>query len=270
MDYTKEERKRGGVYDADTDIISGVLSHDAGYIDQKLEKIVGIQTDKLFKRAIIPYGGIRMAVMANKAYGYKVSDRIIDIFSNYRKTHNQGVYDAYDAEIRQARRTGIITGLPDTYGRGRIIGDYRKLALYGADALIQDKKDQFTQVGMVFSEDMARRREEINEEIRALQDIKKLAELYNFDVSLPSQTAQDAAQAIYIAYLAVIKQNNGAAMSFGRAEAFLDIYFERDLAAGIITESEAQEIIDHLVMKLRIVKFMRPEEYNALFSGDPI
>ena len=270
MKYTKEERERGGVYDADTDIVSGVLSHGPGYIDKDLEQIVGIQTDKLFKRSIMPYGGIRMAVMANKAYGYTVSDRIIDTFTKYRKTHNQGVFDAYDEEIRQARRTGIITGLPDTYGRGRIIGDYRKLALYGADELIKDKKIQFEQVGMVFSEAMARRREEINEEIRAIMEIKELAKLYGFDVSLPSQTAKEACQAVYIAYLAVIKQNNGAAMSFGRAEAFLDIYFERDLEAKIITEEDVQEMIDHLVMKLRIVKFMRPEEYNNLFSGDPI
>ena len=270
MKYTKEEREKGGVWKADEDIISTITSHKAGYIEKDLEKIVGIQTDELFKRAIMPFGGVRMAVKANEAYGYKVSDRIIDIFSNYRKTHNQGVFDVYDEEIRQARRTGVITGLPDTYGRGRIIGDYRRLALYGADFLIEDKKHQFGQTGNVFSEDMARRREEISEEIRALMNIKKLAEFYGLDVSMPAKNASEAIQWTYLAYLAAIKQNNGAAMSFGKAEAFFDIYIERDLANGTLTEEQAQELIDHLVMKLRIVKFMRPEEYNAIFSGDPI
>ncbi len=270
MEYTIEERKRGGVYDADTDIVSSVTSHGAGYIEKDLEQIVGIQTDELFKRAIMPYGGIRMAVKANEAYGFKVSDSIIETFTKYRKTHNQGVFDAYDEEIRMARRAGVITGLPDTYGRGRIIGDYRMLALYGADELIEEKKRQFELVGKTFSEAMVRRREELNEEMRALMDIKKLGEIYGLDVSKPSTTSKEAVQAVYLAYLAVIKQNNGAAMSFGRLEAFLDIYFERDFANGTLTETEAQELIDHLVMKLRIVKFMRPEEYNTLFTGDPI
>ncbi len=270
MKLTKEEIKRGGVWDADEDVISTITSHGAGYLDKNLEKIVGVQTDAPFKRAIMPYGGIRMAFKANEAYGFGVSDRIVDIFSNYRKTHNQGVFDAYDEEIRQARRVGIITGLPDTYGRGRIIGDYRKLALYGTEELIKDKLEQKVRVGNTFSEKMVRRKEEISEEIRALQEIKKLGDIYGLDVSRPAKTAQEAMQATYLAYLAAIKQNNGAAMSFGRNAAFFDIYIERDIAAGILNEKQAQELMDHLVMKLRIVKFMRPEAYNELFSGDPV
>lgn len=194
MEYSKEERKRGGVYDADETVVSSITSHQAGYINKDLEKIVGLQTDKLFKRSIMPYGGIRMAFKANKVYGYKVDPQIIDIFTKYRKTHNQGVFDAYDEEIREARRTGVITGLPDTYGRGRIIGDYRRLALYGADVLIADKKDQFKEVGMVFSEDMVKRREEISEEIRALEDIKTLSGFYGLDVSKPAKNTQEAVQ----------------------------------------------------------------------------
>jgi len=270
MELTKKEIANGGVLDADEDVVSSLTAHKPGYIDKKLEKIVGVQTDAPFKRAIIPHGGIRMAVKANEVYGFKVSDRIIDIFSNHRKTHNQGVFDAYDEEIRMARRAGIITGLPDTYGRGRIIGDYRRLALYGTDFLIKDKKEQFKQTGKVFSEDMVRRREEISEEIRALQDMAKMAEMHGYDITKPAETAQEAIQATYFGYLAAIKQNNGAAMSFGRNAGFLDIYIERDLEKGLITEEQAQEFIDHLVMKLRIVKFMRPEEYNSLFSGDPV
>ena len=270
MEYTKKERANGGVLDADFDVVSSVVSHKAGYIEKSLEKIVGLQTDELFKRAIMPYGGIRMAVKANEAYGFKVSPKIVETFTKYRKTHNQGVFDAYDEEIRMARRTGVITGLPDTYGRGRIIGDYRRLALYGIDRLIEDKKDQFNQTGKTFSEAMLRRREEINEEIRALMDIKTLGEFYGLELGRPAADSREAAQWVYMGYLASVKQSNGAAMSFGRAESFLDIYFERDMAAGKLTEEEAQEIIDHLVMKLRIVKFMRPEEYNDLFSGDPV
>ena len=270
MEFTKKERENGGVLDADYDIVSTVTSHKAGYIDKSLEKIVGLQTDELFKRAIMPYGGIRMAVKANEAYGFKVSPDIVEKFTKYRKTHNQGVFDAYDEEIRMARRTGVITGLPDTYGRGRIIGDYRRIALYGLDRLMEDKKEQFNQTGKTFSEAMVRRREEINEELRAMQDIKTMGEFYGLELGRPAANGKEAAQWVYMAYLATIKQNNGAAMSFGRAEAFLDIYFERDLANGTFTEEEVQEIIDHLVMKLRIVKFMRPEEYNLLFSGDPV
>ena len=270
MEYTEKERKNGGVLDADYDVVSTVVSHKAGYIEKSLEKIVGLQTDELFKRAIMPYGGIRMAVKANEAYGFKVSPEIVETFTKYRKTHNQGVFDAYDEEIRMARRTGVITGLPDTYGRGRIIGDYRRLALYGIDRLIEDKKDQFNQTGKTFSEAMLRRREELNEEMRALMDIKTLGEFYGLELGRPAADSREAAQWVYMGYLASVKQSNGAAMSFGRAESFLDIYFERDMAAGKLTEEEAQEIIDHLVMKLRIVKFMRPEEYNDLFSGDPV
>ncbi len=270
MELTKAEIANGGVLDADTKVPSTIVSHKAGYINKDLETIVGIQTDEPFKRAFMPYGGIRMAVMANKAYGFGSDEGTVEIFTKYRKTHNQGVFDAYDEEIRQARRMGVITGLPDTYGRGRIIGDYRRLALYGIDTLIEDKKDQFVQTGKVFSAEMANRREEISEEMRALQDMQTLAEFYGFDMSQPAQTAKEAIQFTYLGYLAAIKQNNGAAMSFGRTAGFLDIYIERDLAAGTITESEAQEMIDHLVMKLRIVKFMRPPAYNDIFSGDPV
>lgn len=269
MELTKEERNRGGIYDLDSKIISTITSHKAGYLNKDLEKIVGIQTDIPFKRSLQPFGGIRMAEVAAESYGYTVDPEVSEIFMKYRKTHNQGVFDAYNASMRAARKSGIITGLPDAYGRGRIIGDYRRVALYGIDYLVVDKIKQLDNTGSVMTADVIRDREELNEQIRALKEIKVMAGFYGCDISKPAQTAQEAVQAVYFGYLAAIKEQNGAAMSLGRTSTFIDIYMEKDLKLGLITELDAQEIIDHFIMKLRLVKFARTPEYNSLFSGDP-
>lgn len=270
MDLTKQERENGGVLDMDTKIVSTITSHDPGYLNKDLEKVVGFQTDKPFKRGLQPFGGIRMAEVAAESYGFKVDEEISHIFTEYRKTHNQGVFDAYTAEMRAARKSGVITGLPDAYGRGRIIGDYRRVALYGVDYLISQKKQDLNNTGLrTMSDDIIRLREEINEQIRALQELKVLGEKHGFDISKPAKTAQEAFQWLYLGYLAAIKEQNGAAMSLGRTSTFLDIYVERDLRNGVITEEEAQEIVDHFIMKLRLVKFARTPDYNELFSGDP-
>ena len=265
----EQEREKGGVLDMDTKIVSTITSHPAGYIDRDREKIVGLQTDKPLKRALQPFGGIRMAVNACKQYGYEVDHEITDIFTKYRKTHNQGVFDAYTPEMKLARHAGIITGLPDAYGRGRIIGDYRRVPLYGTDILIEDKKRQLeSAVGRMTSENI-RRREELSEQIRALGELAELGRIYGFDISKPAKNAQEAVQWLYFAYLAAVKEQNGAAMSLGRTSTFLDIYIQRDIDKGTITEQQAQELIDQFIMKLRMVKFARTAEYNALFSGDP-
>ena len=271
MDLTKEERERGGVYDLDTKIVSSITSHDAGYLNKDTEKVVGVQTDVPFKRSLQPYGGIRMASVSAESYGYKLDEEVEKIFTDYRKTHNQGVFDAYTPEIRAARRAGVVTGLPDAYGRGRIIGDYRRVALYGVDRLIKAKMADLAIIGGngVMSDDVIRDREEHMEQIRSLQELKQLGETYGFDISKPATTAQEAFQWLYLGYLAAIKEQNGAAMSLGRTSTFLDVYIERDLANGVMTEEEAQELVDHFVMKLRLVKFARTPEYNELFSGDP-
>lgn len=269
-DLLKKERDNGGVLDVDTDTISGINEYNPGYIDQAFEKIVGVQTDAPLKRAVMPQGGIRMAETAAKSYGFEVNPRISEIFSKYRKTHNQGVFDAYTTEMKLARKSGIITGLPDAYGRGRIIGDYRRVALYGVDRLIEDKNNQKLSLEVnCIDEDVIRLREELSDQIVALKELKGLANSYGFDISEPATNAKEAIQWLYFAYLAAIKQQNGAAMSLGRTSTFLDIYIERDLKAGLITEEEAQELVDHFVMKLRLVKFLRTPEYNDLFSGDP-
>ena len=265
----EKEREAGGVLDMDTDIISGILSHDAGYIDKKLEKIVGLQTDKPLKRALQPYGGIRMAEAACNAYDYNISKRVKEIFTLYRKTHNQGVFDAYTPEMKLARKAAIITGLPDAYGRGRIVGDYRRVPLYGVNKLIADKENQKLMLDGEMTPEKVQLREELQEQIDALGQMAKLGELYGFDITGPAKNAFEAVEWLYLAYLAAVKQQNGAAMSLGRTSTFLDIYIERDLKNGTITESEAQELIDQLIMKLRIVTFARTPEYNALFSGDP-
>ncbi len=264
-----KERAKGGVLLADTDIISTITSHNAGYLDKNLEKIVGLQTDVPFKRSLQPFGGITMAVQACQMYGYEVSDRVKEIFTKYRKTHNDGVYDAYTPEMRLARKSHILTGLPDTYGRGRIVGDYRRIALYGVDYLIKHKELDKTLIDGDMTPDKVRDREEISEQIKALNDLKIMAGKYNCDISLPATSAKEAIQALYFGYLAAVKDQNGAAMSIGRNSTFLDIYIERDLQNGVITEEEAQELMDQFVMKLRIVKFMRIQSYNELFSGDP-
>lgn len=269
LELMKQEREAGGVLDMDTSVVSSVTSHPAGYIDKPLEKIVGLQTDKPLKRSLQPFGGIRMAESACESYGYKVNPEISEIFTKYRKTHNQGVFDAYTPEMRLARKSAIITGLPDAYGRGRIIGDYRRVALYGIDRLIEDKEHQRSLVSGSMSEKKIRLREELMDQISALNDMKKLGEIYGFDISKPAKNAQEAVQWLYFGYLAAVKEQNGAAMSIGRTSTFLDIYIERDLRNGVITEAEAQELIDHFIMKLRLVKFARTPEYNALFSGDP-
>ena len=266
----KKERDNGGVLDVDTDTISGINEYKPGYIDEAFEKIVGVQTDAPLKRAVMPQGGIRMAETAAQSYGFEVNPRISEIFSKYRKTHNQGVFDAYTTEMKLARKSGIITGLPDAYGRGRIIGDYRRVALYGVDRLIEDKNNQKLSLEVnCIDEDVIRLREELSDQIVALKELKGLANSYGFDISAPASNAKEAIQWLYFAYLAAIKQQNGAAMSLGRTSTFLDIYIERDLKAGLITEEEAQELVDHFVMKLRLVKFLRTPEYNDLFSGDP-
>ncbi len=269
MELYKVERERGGVYDMDTKLVSTITSHGAGYLNKDLEKVVGFQTDEPFKRSLQPFGGIRMAQNSAKAYGYEIDDEVAHIFTEYRKTHNQGVFDMYTPAIRMARKTGVITGLPDAYGRGRIIGDYRRVALYGIDRLKEEKMKFLNQNVTGVDLDIMRLREEISEQVRALEEIAKLAEIYGCDIRKPATTALEATQALYFGYLAAVKEQNGAAMSLGRTSTFLDIYFERDLENGVITEEEAQEIIDHFIMKLRLVKFARTPEYNDLFSGDP-
>ncbi|MFS0871437.1 formate C-acetyltransferase [Paenibacillus xylanilyticus] len=269
-DLTKKERDNGGVLDVDVNTPGTIVSHQPGYLDQTKEQIVGVQTDAPFKRSIQPTGGIRMMIDACQAYGFEMPQEVIDIFTNIRKTHNQGVFDAYTSEMRAARKAGIITGLPDAYGRGRIIGDYRRVALYGVDFLIRAKKGELNALEVdVIDEDVIRLREELSEQIRALQELKQLGEMHGFDISLPATTAKEAFQWLYFGYLAAIKEQNGAAMSLGRVSSFLDIYIERDLQEGNLTEEQAQELVDHFVMKLRIVKFLRTPDYNELFSGDP-
>jgi len=270
QDLSKKERENGGVLDVDVNTVSTITSHKPGYLDKDKEKIVGLQTDEPFKRSIQPFGGIRMMQDACKAYGFELPDEIVRIFTEIRKTHNQGVFDAYTPEMRMARKAGIITGLPDAYGRGRIIGDYRRVALYGVDYLIEEKKLEAKQLEVdVMTEDVIRSREELSEQIRALQELKQMAADHGFDISKPATNAQEAFQWLYFAYLAAIKEQNGAAMSLGRVSSFLDIYIQRDLDEGTLTEEEAQELVDHFVMKLRIVKFLRTPDYNELFSGDP-
>ena len=268
-DLSKKEREAGGVLKADTKIVSTITSHGAGYLDKDLEKIVGVQTDEPFKRSLQPFGGIRMAEGALNMYGYELDPEVKEIFTKYRKTHNEGVFDAYTPEMRAARSAHILTGLPDAYGRGRIIGDYRRIALYGVDYLIRKKEEDKLTLNGEMRPEKVRDREELAEQIKALKALKQLAAIYGCDISKPAETAQQAIQALYFGYLAAVKDQNGAAMSIGRNTTFLDIYIERDLAKGLITETEAQEFIDHFVMKLRIVKFMRTKEYNELFSGDP-
>lgn len=269
LDLSKKEREAGGVLKADTDIISTITSHKPGYLDKSLEKIVGLQTDEPFKRSLQPFGGIKMAMQACEMYGYQVSDRVKEIFTKYRKTHNDGVYDAYTPEMRRARTAHILTGLPDTYGRGRIVGDYRRVALYGIDYLIKHKELDKSLIDGEMRPDRIRDREELSEQIKALKQLKEMAQSYGCDISEPATSAKEAIQALYFGYLGAVKDQNGAAMSIGRNTTFLDIYIERDLKNGVITEEEAQELMDHFIMKLRIVKFMRIKEYNELFSGDP-
>ncbi|MDE6789822.1 MAG: formate C-acetyltransferase [Ruminococcus sp.] len=269
MDLTRQEREAGGVLDMDTKIVSTITSHDAGYLNKDLEQIVGLQTDKPFKRSLQPFGGIRMAQNACTQNGYEVDPEVVKIFTKYRKTHNQGVFDAYTPEMRLARKSAIITGLPDAYGRGRIIGDYRRVALYGIDILIADKKHQIETSLVRMTSKNIRLREELAEQVRALEELKELGRIYGFDISKPAANAKEAVQWLYFGYLAAVKEQNGAAMSLGRTSTFLDIYIQRDLENGIITEEQAQELIDHFIMKLRIVKFARTPEYNELFSGDP-
>ncbi|GIW49312.1 MAG: hypothetical protein KatS3mg079_788 [Caloramator sp.] len=263
-----EEIKKG-VIDVDTETVSEVNAYKPGYLDKENEVIVGFQTDAPLKRIVNPWGGIRMAVQAAEAYGYKVNQEIVDIFTKYRKTHNQGVFDAYTDEMKLARKSGVITGLPDAYGRGRIIGDYRRLALYGADYLIEKKQQDKKNLVGAMTEEVIRLREELTEQIKALEELKKMAASYGYDVSKPAKDAKEAVQWVYFAYLAAIKQQNGAAMSLGRVSTFLDIYIERDLRNGVITEVEAQELIDQFVMKLRMARHLRTPEYNELFAGDP-
>lgn len=269
--YKKEKEAKGGVLDIDTKTISTVNSHEAGYIDKDLEEIVGLQTDAPLKRAIMPFGGIRIVEKSCEAYDRKVDAEVEEIFHKYRKTHNDGVFDAYTPDIRAARSSHLITGLPDGYGRGRIIGDYRRVALYGVDVLIEEKKNDLSILDVdCLSEEVIREREEINEQIRALMALKEMALKYGFDISKPATNSKEAVQWLYFGYLGAIKDQNGAAMSIGRTSTFLDIYFERDLKNGTITEEEVQEIMDHFVMKLRLVRFLRTPEYNELFSGDPV
>ncbi len=269
MELSKQESEAGGVLDMDTKLVSTITSHDAGYLDKELETIVGFQTDKPFKRGLQPFGGIRVAELACEKNGFKLDDEIKEIFTKYRKTHNNGVFDAYTDEMRLARKSAIITGLPDAYGRGRIIGDYRRVALYGTDRLIIDKKHQKDTSLVRMTSENIQLIEELSEQIRALEELKKLGEIYGYDISKPAKNAKEAIQWLYFGYLAAIKEQNGAAMSLGRTSTFIDIYIERDLKNGLITEKEAQEYIDHFIMKLRLVKFARTPDYNTLFSGDP-
>lgn len=269
MELTKQERENGGILDMDTEVVSTITSHGPGYLDKTKEKVVGFQTDQPFKRSMQPFGGIRMAKAACEAYGYELDKEVEKIFTDFRKTHNQGVFDVYTKEMLQARKAGIITGLPDAYGRGRIIGDYRRVALYGVDFLMEQKKKDHGMTSSVMTEDTMRLREEISEQYRSLNELKHLAKSYGYDISKPATNAAEAFQWVYFAYLAAIKEQNGAAMSLGRVATFLDIYIERDLKNGTLTEQEAQELVDHFVMKLRLVKFARTPDYNELFSGDP-
>ena len=270
----KEERAKGGVLDMETEVVTGITAYGPGYIDESLkdlEQIVGLQTDKPLKRAFMPYGGIKMAVQACETYGYEVSSNLKEIFTKYHKTHNTAVFDAYTPEMMKVRHAKILTGLPDTYGRGRIVGDYRRVALYGIDYLIEEKKKDKANCGCgQMTDDVIRLREEIAEQIKCLEDMKKLAEIYGYDISRPATNAKEAVQWLYFGYLAAIKTQNGAAMSVGRVSTFLDIYIKRDMDKGILTESQAQELIDHFTMKLRMVKFARIPSYNQLFSGDPV
>ena len=270
MDLTKKEREAGGVLDMDTKVVSTLTSHGAGYLDKDKETIVGFQTDKPFKRGMNVYGGLRMAMKACEDNGYKVDPEVVDFFSKHRKTHNEGVFDVYDQEIRRCRTNHIVTGLPDAYGRGRIIGDYRRVALYGTDFLIEDKKAQKESFGTVYTDDVIRGKEEIAEQIKALKDLTEMASFYGFDISKPATNVQEAIQWTYFGYLGAVKEQNGAAMSLGRTATFLDCYAERDLAAGKFTEEQIQEFIDHFIMKLRCVKFARTPEYNQIFAGDPV
>lgn len=269
MELTKQERENGGVLDMDTSIVSTITSHGAGYLNKDKEKIVGFQTDKPFKRSFQPFGGIRVAEGAAESYGYEPDEEVHKIFTDYRKTHNQGVFDVYTPEMRLIRKSGVVTGLPDAYGRGRIIGDYRRVALYGVDLLIEDKHKQVADLPKLMTEDNIRLREELADQIRSLHQLKELGEIYGYDISKPAQNAKEAIQWLYFGYLAAVKEQNGAAMSLGRTSTFLDIYIDHDLKEGLITEEEAQEMIDHFIMKLRLVKFARTPEYNELFSGDP-
>lgn len=269
MKLSEEERAKGGVLDMDTKIISTITSHGPGYLNKDKEKIVGFQTDKPFKRSLQPYGGIRMAIKACEDNGYHVDPQVVEFFTRHRKTHNDGVFDAYTPEMRACRSSHIITGLPDAYGRGRIIGDYRRVALYGVDRLIEDKQKQKDTTRIIMYSDVTREREELSEQIKALKELKELGRIYGYDISRPAANVQEAIQWLYFGYLAAIKEQNGAAMSLGRTSTFIDIYAERDLKNGTFTEEEIQEFVDHFIMKLRLVKFARTPEYNALFSGDP-
>lgn len=267
---SKEERERGGVWDVSLDTVSTITSHAPGYIDKDKEQIVGVQTDAPFRRSIQPFGGIKMMIDATKAYGFELPQNIVDMFTNIRKTHNQGVFDAYTPDMRAVRKSGVITGLPDAYGRGRIIGDYRRIALYGIDFLIKDKKQQLAELEVdSMTEDVIRLREELSEQMRALGELKQMAAAHGMDISKPATNFKEATQWVYFGYLAAVKEQNGAAMSLGRVSSFLDIYVQRDVEEGTLTEEQAQEIVDHFVMKLRIVKFLRTPDYNDLFSGDP-
>lgn len=271
LEYYRKEREHGGVYDIDPETISTITSHKAGYIDKELEKIVGLQTDEPLKRSIMPFGGINMVVKSAEYYGKTIPKDIEYTFRHIRKTHNDGVFDVYTPEMRKARKAGIITGLPDGYGRGRIIGDYRRVPLYGVDALIRDKQDQMRLLELeVLTEEGIRAREETTDQIEALEQLKTMAASYGYDISQPAKNSQEAVQWLYFAYLGAIKEQNGAAMSLGRVSTFLDIYFERDLKAGLVDEAHIQELIDHFVMKLRMVRFLRTPDYDALFSGDPV
>lgn len=269
MDLYQKETDAGGVLDMDTEIVSTITSHKPCYLDQDAERIVGFQTDKPLKRALMPNGGIRMAVQACKDNGYEVDEQIVDFYTNFRKTHNAGVFDVYTPEMRKCRHNHIITGLPDAYGRGRIIGDYRRIALYGVDYLIEEKKHEKAYTPDVMDDDVIRDREEISEQIRALQELKEMAQTYGCDISRPAENTQEAIQWTYFGYLGAVKEQNGAAMSLGRTSTFFDIYAQRDLERGTFTEQEIQELVDHFIMKLRMVKFARTPEYNELFSGDP-
>ena len=269
LELSKKEREAGGVLDMDTKVVSTILSHGPGYLDKEKETIVGFQTDKPFKRALMPYGGIRMAKQACEDNGYHLDPEVEEFFTTHRKTHNAGVFDAYTPEMRACRNSHVITGLPDAYGRGRIIGDYRRVALYGVDRLIEDKEFQKATTPSVMLADVIRDREELSEQIRALKELKAMAGIYGCDISQPASNVQEAIQAVYFAYLAAVKQQNGAAMSLGRTSTFLDIYAERDLRNGVFTEEQIQEFVDHFVMKLRLVKFARTPDYNNIFAGDP-
>ena len=274
QELQKEEREKGGVLDCETEVVSSLTAYGPGYIDETLkdlEQVVGLQTDKPLKRAFMPFGGIKMAEEAAETYGYKVNPKFHKIFTEYHKTHNQAVFDAYTPEMRKARHSHIVTGLPDTYGRGRIVGDYRRVALYGIDFLIAKKSEDLANCGCgVMTDDIIRQREELAEQIRALKQMKEMAKAYGYDISNPAKNAKEALQWLYFGYLAAIKTQNGAAMSVGRISTFLDIYISRDLAEGTLTEEQAQELIDHLTLKFRMVKFARIPSYNQLFSGDPV